>query len=63
MDAIAVDGTGYDTADAAAQVLVSSTGIAPRTTRYGGWQAPDWNMTSPDEGITIDLSPDEDLIE
>jgi len=63
LDAFAVDGTGYDTADAAAQVLVSSSGTAPKTTRYGGWQPPNWNMTSPDEGITIDLSPDEDLFE
>ncbi len=58
LDATAVDGTGYDTANAAAQVLVSSTGAAPKTTRYGGWQPPNWNMTSPDEGITIELSPD-----
>jgi uncharacterized repeat protein (TIGR01451 family) len=63
LDATAVDGTGYDTADAAAQVEIRSSGVAPRTTRYGGWQAPDWNMTSPDEGITIHLSPDEDQVE
>jgi len=63
LDATAVDGTGYDTADAAAQVEIRSSGVAPRTTRYGGWQAPDWNMTSPDGGITIQLSPDEDLVE
>ena len=37
--------------------------MAPKTTRYGGWQPPDWHMTSPDQGITIDLSPDEDLVE
>ena len=60
MDATAVDGTGYDTEDAAARVYIGSTGVAPRTTRYGGWQAPDWNMTSPDQGITVSLSPDED---
>jgi len=23
---------------------------------------PDWNMTSPDQGITVDLSPEEDLV-
>jgi len=61
-DASAVDGSGYDTADAAAKVEVRSTGVAPRTTRYGGWQVPDWNMTSPDQGITVDLSPEEDLV-
>ena len=60
-DASAVDGSGYDTADAAAKVEVRSTGVAPKTTRYGGWQVPDWNMTSPDQGITVELSPEEDV--
>ena len=59
-DASAVDGSGYDLADAAARVEVRSTGVAPKTTRYGGWQVPDWNMTSPDQGITVELSPEED---
>jgi len=63
VDATAVDGTGYDTQDAAAYIDVRSTGIAPKTTRYGDWQPPDWNMTSPDQGITIDLSPEKDLVE
>jgi hypothetical protein len=63
VDATAVDGTGYATMDAAAYIDVRSTGVAPKTTRYDGWQPPDWNMTSPDQGITIDLSPDEDLVE
>ena len=60
LDATAVDGTGYDEADAAARVDVRSTGVAPKTTRYGGWQPPDWNITTPDQGITVELSPDED---
>ncbi|MCX6679825.1 MAG: right-handed parallel beta-helix repeat-containing protein [Methanothrix sp.] len=60
LDATAVDGTGYDTADASARVEVRSTGVAPRTTRYGGWQPPEWNITTPDQGITVELSPDED---
>jgi uncharacterized repeat protein (TIGR01451 family) len=60
MDATAVDGTGYDKVDAAARVYIGSTGVAPKTTRYGGWQVPDWNMTSPEQGITVSLSPDED---
>jgi len=60
LDATAVDGTGYDEADAAARVNVRSTGVAPKTTRYGGWQPPDWNITTPDQGITVELSPDED---
>jgi hypothetical protein len=58
-----VDGSGYDKADAAAKVEVRSTGVAPRTTRYGGWQVPDWNMTSPEQGITVELSPEEDVVE
>ncbi|MDD1738714.1 MAG: hypothetical protein LUQ02_04000, partial [Methanothrix sp.] len=62
-DASAVDGSGYVKADAAVRVEVRSTGVAPKTTRYGGWQVPDWNMTSPDQGITVDLSPEEDMAE
>jgi hypothetical protein len=62
VDATAVDGTGYATEEAAAKIEIRGTGVAPKTTRYGGWQAPDWNMTSPDEGITIELSPDEDIV-
>ena len=58
VDASAVDGTGYATEEAAAKIEIGSTGVVPKTTRYGGWQAPDWNMTSPDEGITIELSPE-----
>ena len=41
---------------------VRSTGVAPRTTRYGGWQVPDWNMTSSDRDLTVDLSPEEDVV-
>jgi hypothetical protein len=62
LDATAVDGTGYITADAASRVDIRSTGVAPHTTRYGDWQVPDWNMTSPDQGITVDLSPEEDMV-
>ncbi len=63
LDATAVDGTGYIDADAAARVDIRSTGVAPHTTRYGDWQVPDWDMTSsPDQGITVDLSPEEDMV-
>jgi hypothetical protein len=24
---------------------------------------PDWNMTSPDQGITVELSPEEDVVQ
>lgn len=63
VEAASVDGNGFASKDAAARIDISSTGVALKTTRYGGWQAPDWNMTSPDEGITIELSPDRNLIE
>ncbi|MCX6678949.1 MAG: GEVED domain-containing protein [Methanothrix sp.] len=62
VDATAVDGTGYVTEDASTKIDIGSTGVAPKTTRYGGWQPADWDMTSPDEGITIELSPNEDLV-
>ena len=54
VDASFVDGTGYATEEAAAKIEVAGTGISPKTARYGGWQAPDWNMTSPDDGLAID---------
>jgi len=59
LDASATDGSGHMTSDAAARVEVKSSGAAFRTVRYGGWQPPDWNLTSPDQGVSIDLSPDE----
>ena len=54
VDATAVDGTGYATEEATAKIEVGGTGAGPKTTRYGGWQAPDWNMTSPDDGLVIE---------
>lgn len=63
MDASSIDGVGYGTADASIRVYISSTGVAPQTTRYGYWQPPNWNFTTPDQGITIDLSPDDDVME
>ena len=59
MDASALDGSGYDTADAAAKAEVRRTGVSPKYSRFGGWQPPDWNMTTPDEGVSVDLSPEE----
>jgi uncharacterized repeat protein (TIGR01451 family) len=53
LDASAVDGSGSDTAEASAYVDVKDTGIAPKTTRYDGWQPPDWNMNASEEGISI----------
>ena len=50
-----IAGKAYDTNDASAYIVVSATGVAPSTTRYGVWQLPaDWNMTASTEGMTLD---------
>jgi uncharacterized repeat protein (TIGR01451 family) len=50
-----VKGKAYDTNDASAYIVVSTTGVAPRTTRYGGWQPPaEFNMSASTEGLTLD---------
>jgi len=53
LDASAVDGAGSDTADASAYIDVKDTGAAAKTTRYDGWQPPDWNMNASEEGLSI----------
>ncbi len=53
IDATAINGTSYDTRDAAAYVVVTGIGNAPRTFSYGGWEPPNWNLTSP-EGESFD---------
>jgi uncharacterized repeat protein (TIGR01451 family) len=53
VDAIAVDGSGSGSADAYAYADVKGTGVAPRTLRYDGWQPPDWDLNTSEEGITI----------
>ncbi|MCX6674386.1 MAG: DUF11 domain-containing protein, partial [Methanothrix sp.] len=53
LDASAVDGTGSDTADASAYIDVRGTGVAPKTVRYGGWQPPDWDLNTSEEGISL----------
>lgn len=52
IDATAINGVGVDTADASTYIAVTGTGNAPRTFRYGGWEPPNWNLTSP-EGDTF----------
>ncbi|HPT19543.1 MAG TPA: DUF11 domain-containing protein [Methanothrix sp.] len=49
----ALDGTGSSSADASAYIHVTGTGNAPYTTRYSGWQTPDWDMNTSEEGLTI----------
>jgi len=34
-----------------------------KTSLYGGRQVPEWNMTAPDKGITVELSPEEGVAE
>ncbi|NBK25437.1 MAG: DUF11 domain-containing protein, partial [Spirochaetia bacterium] len=53
VDTSAVDGSGSGSEDAYAYIDVRSTGVAPRTLRYDGWQPPDWDLNTSDEGITI----------
>ncbi len=48
-----VSGSGSYTADASAFIEVTGTGSAPYTTKYDGWQPPDWGLNTSDEGITI----------
>jgi large repetitive protein len=53
LDATAVDGSGEETADASAFVDVRGTAVAPTTFRYDGWQPPDWDFNTSDQGLTI----------
>ncbi|MGB5100211.1 MAG: hypothetical protein WBN94_06400, partial [Methanothrix sp.] len=53
VDTSAIDGSGSGSADAYANIDVRGTGVAPRTLRYDGWQPPDWELNTSDEGITI----------
>jgi hypothetical protein len=54
IDATAINGTGYDTMDAAAYIEVTRTGVAPKTFRYGGWEPPAWNLSAPEPGLGMD---------
>ena len=53
VDASAVDGSGSGSADASAYIDVRGTGVAPKTVRYDGWQPPDWDLNTSEEGISI----------
>ncbi len=54
IDATAINGTGYDTMDAAAYIEVTRTGVAPKTFRYGSWEPPAWNLSAPEPGLNTD---------
>ena len=53
VDASAVDGSGSGSADASAFIYVGETGVAPRTVRYDGWQPPDWELNTSEEGLSL----------
>jgi uncharacterized repeat protein (TIGR01451 family) len=48
-----IDGSGSASADASAFIDLRNTGVAPRTVRYDGWQPPDWDLNTSDEGMSI----------
>lgn len=48
IDATAINGTGYDTRDASAYIEITRTGVAARTFRYGIWEPPAWNLSTPE---------------
>jgi uncharacterized repeat protein (TIGR01451 family) len=62
IDATAINGMGYNARDATAYIVVTGTGNAPRTFRYGGWEPPNWNLTSP-EGESFDAIIDSFILE
>jgi uncharacterized repeat protein (TIGR01451 family) len=53
VDAEEIGGTSYDVAGAAAYIEINSTGVGSRTTRYGGWQPPAWDLNSPEWGLEL----------
>jgi uncharacterized repeat protein (TIGR01451 family) len=53
LEAIALDGSGSSSADSSSFVDVTGTGVAPRTLRYDGWQPPDWDLNTSEEGLVI----------
>jgi len=53
VDVNEVDGPNSASGDASAFIDLRDTGVAPRTTRYDGWQPPDWDLNTSDEGISI----------
>ena len=53
VDVSSMDGSGSASADASAYIDLRETGVAPRTGRYDGWQPPDWDLNTSEEGISI----------
>jgi uncharacterized repeat protein (TIGR01451 family) len=47
---VAITGEGTATAESEASVYINGTGRQPYTTRYDGWQPPDWEMNMSEEG-------------
>lgn len=52
LDASAIDGSGSYSSDATSYLDLGNTGKTARTTRYDGWQPPDWDINT-SEGTSI----------
>lgn len=51
IEATSINGTGYDTSDAVAYVLINRTGVDPRSFRYGEWEPPAWKLNQSEESF------------
>lgn len=51
IDAFAINGTGYDSSDALAYVMVNRTGFPSRSFRYGEWVPPAWSLNDSEESF------------
>jgi len=52
LDASAIDGSGSYASNATSYLDLGHTGKTARTTRYDGWQPPDWDINT-SEGMDI----------
>jgi len=51
IDAFSINGTGYDSNDAVAYVLINRTGSRSESFKYGEWEPPAWNFNESEESI------------
>lgn len=52
VEAVYLDGSGSDSTDASASVVVEGSGRTASTTRYTEWQPPDWGFSTSEEGLS-----------